>query len=102
MMTDGSELRRFTHLADISRGFHLAFEAPAKRVYEIVDRHWHRIEDIAWIIKEETGCELYSGAAPGRVDCLREPDNIVPGWSPQISLDDGIAMMIKEYKERLA
>ncbi len=101
MLTNGEERRQFTHISDLSRAFYMSLNSEHLEscIYDASSYEWVRIIDIANIISELTGATVVPGASKGH-DPLASPNmGRVHGWLPQVTLKDGLAVMIEEAKE---
>jgi len=97
LMTDGSEIRKFTHLFDICSAFTYAI-SNHKGLYDILDdEKWISILDIATIIAKLTGANIQLGMTKQNTVGSKEIGRI-PGWKNTINLEDGIRKMVDQYK----
>ncbi len=103
MLTNGEEWRQFTHIRDLSRAFHTALNSRNIRrtVYDASSYEWVRIIDIAKIICDITGTELYPGKNKGHDPMPSLNMGRVPDWLPEVSLKEGIREMVEQARENL-
>lgn len=99
MLTDGSEWRQFTHIDDLVRAFHLAFESKDinRTVYDACSYELVQVMDVAKIISHETGAKIIPGKNKGNSPQALNKGRI-PGWLPTITLKEGIRRMIDEAR----
>jgi len=103
MMTNGEEWRQFTHVEDLSRAFYMALNTKKLRrsVYDASSYEWIRIIDIAEIISGLTGAKITIGKVKGHDPSLAVNIGRIPGWLPQVSLQEGIKAMVDEARTKL-
>ncbi len=103
MMTNGEEWRQFTHINDLSSAFYLALNSNnlRKTVYDASSYEWVRIIDIATMISKMTGAKCYPGKLKGRDPLPSDNMGRIPGWLPQVSLEEGLEQMIAEARKKL-
>ena len=98
MMTDGSEWRQFTHLADLSRVFTLVFNQELdNQLYDASSYEKVTIRQVAEIIAKETKVKIIPGKKKGESPQASNQGRL-PGWLPQITLKAGIIKMVKEVR----
>jgi nucleoside-diphosphate-sugar epimerase len=98
-MTDGLEQRRFLYKSDCVDALIQLFDGPGQSA-EIAAGQWITIRDVA----EEVARQLNVGTQFGDLkgsECLVDPQELLPGWSPQVTLADGIAKVIAEARAYL-
>ena len=104
----GTPLREFLHVDDLAQAllFLLALENPPD-VVNVGSSEECSIRELAMMIKEASGCHAELKFDPSMPDGT--PRKLCDttlirqlGWKPQISLRDGIAATIKDYRETKA
>lgn len=96
LKTSGNEARQFVHIDDICRGLYESFNVEDRtQVYDLTNKEWTKIIDVTNIISEITKCDVKISEIDGSTTYLEEY-NILPNWSPEISLNDGLYKMIKK------
>ena len=100
MLTTGEEWRQFVHVDDVCNAFSLALSHKnlQRSFYDVTSYEWIKVKDAAQMICDLTGAILIPGTAIGR-DQLDSPHmGRLPGWLPQVSLEDGLSRMITQAK----
>lgn len=107
-MTEGDQTREFTYIDDIIEAYLLAARSPEAvgGVINIGNGVEHRIRDVAEKVVRMMGnpIRLLIGALPKRpgetkhLFCSNENAKNLLGWSPKISLDEGLERTITWYK----
>jgi nucleoside-diphosphate-sugar epimerase len=101
MLTDGSEVRQFVHVDDVCRGFRTALEDGLRGLYDVTSFEWVPVRRVADTVAELTGTKVVPG--PGRGSTPLTPImGKIPGWSPEVSLEEGLARMVDLYRAKLA
>ena len=100
-LTDGREIRQFVHVSDVCAGFHAAFGAGGPGPYDVASFEWTPVRRVADLIAELTGAEVVPGTRTGSSPVSANVGR-VPGWLPQVSLCDGLARMVEEFRRRKA
>jgi len=95
-MTDGSEQRRFLYKTDCVDALIQLFEGP-KESAEIAANEWISIRLVAEEIATQLNVETQFGALKGS-ECLVDPSELLAGWTPRVSLGEGIASVIQEAR----
>lgn len=98
MMTDGEENRQFIHIDDVCRAFHTALTNNYSGVYDITSFEWVKIIDLANIISKYTGCKVILGSKSGSTPFTPIRGKL-PGWTPQVGLDEGLSRLINAMKQ---
>lgn len=99
MLTTGEEVRQFVHIDDVCRAFHAALSQRLSGVYDVTSFEWVRVIDVARIIADLTGAEVVPGSRVGSTP--RTPlVGKLPGWLPEVTLRDGLARMVEEFRRR--
>ena len=94
MLTDGSEYRWFVHMDDVCKALHHAFEVKGKGPYDVSTKYARTILDLARGISDITGCEVARGEKTMALGPMHAVAAL-PGWKPQVDLQDGIKRMIE-------
>lgn len=98
-LTDGFEQRRFLYKTDCVEALVRLFDGPNQSA-EIAAGQWITIRHVAEEIARQLNVETEFGDLKGS-ECLVDPQEILPGWSPRVSLADGIAAVIAEARAYL-
>jgi nucleoside-diphosphate-sugar epimerase len=101
MMTDGQESRQFLHATDCSRCLYTISQSPqnfSNKSFDVTSFEWTKIVDVAHIISSLLGdAKVIPGTKKDQVQkAIKVPPHkeILEHWTPQISLEDGIADII--------
>lgn len=98
MLTTGDEKRQFIYIDDVCAAFHKALSERLESVYDVASFEWIRVLDVANMIAKHTGAKVIPGTQYGVTPITRMRGKI-PGWLPQVSLDEGIQRMVKEGRK---
>jgi nucleoside-diphosphate-sugar epimerase len=98
-LTDGLEQRRFLYKTDCVEALVQLFDGPNQSA-EIAAGQWITIRHVAEEIARQLNVETEFGGLKGS-ECLVDPQEMLPGWSPRVSLADGIAAVIAEARAYL-
>lgn len=96
-MTSGEEKRLFLYKTDAVAALLSLFDGPLQTA-EIAGPTWLSIREVASEIARQLGVEIEVGTARGS-EVPIDPTELLPNWSPQVSLAAGIARVISEAKE---
>lgn len=107
-MTRGDQTREFNYVDDIVEAYLMAATSQnvIGQIINVGNSIEYRIKDVAEKIVREMGCpiRLLMGALPKRPGetlrffCNNEKAKRLLGWSPRISLDEGLKKTIEWYK----
>lgn len=97
MLTTGEERRQFIYIDDVCRGFHHALDRPLDGIYDISSFEWVPVRQVANIIAELTGAKVIPGKRTGSTP-ITPMRGKIPGWTAGVSLEDGLARMVKLYR----
>jgi len=97
MLTTGEEKRQFVYIDDVCRAFHKAMTEQLDGIYDVTSFEWVRVQEIAEIIAAHTGATIVRGERIGTTP-ITPMQCKVPGWLPQVSLEEGLARMIREMR----
>ena len=100
MMTTGDEVRQLIHVDDVCAAFHQALSQRLDGIYDVSSFEWVRIRDVAALVAELTGARVVPGTKVGGTP-LTPMKGKIPGWTPQISLRDGLARTVSEFRGRI-
>ena len=100
MLTSGSELRQFVHIDDVCRAFHSAMQQQLPGIYDVTSFEWTTVRHIADIIAELTGAVVTPGERGGSTPITPILGKI-PGWLPQVTLEDGLRAMTEQMRRQL-
>lgn len=98
MLTTGDEKRQFIYIDDVCRAWHSALESNIKGVHDITSFEWVKIIDIANIIAGLTGAKVIPGQKIGSTP-ITPIKGKIPGWFPEISLEEGLKRMLEDFKK---
>jgi nucleoside-diphosphate-sugar epimerase len=98
-MSNGREERQFIHVADCADGLTQLMESGLKSA-DITNGEWVSIADVAREIGRQLGVPVHLGVTPGSVRKL-EPTERLPGWSPRLTLSQGIHQVIGKARNHL-
>jgi nucleoside-diphosphate-sugar epimerase len=98
-MTSGEEKRLFLYKTDAVAAFLALFDGPLQTA-EIAGPRWLSIRAVAEEIARQLGVEVEVGSARGS-EVPIDPVELLPNWTPQVSLTEGIARVIAEAKQYL-
>ena len=98
-LTDGFEQRRFLYKTDCVEALIQLFDGPQQSA-EIAASQWVTIRDVAGEVARQLNVEAQFGNAKGS-ECLVDPREMLPNWSPRITLAEGIAIVIAEARAYL-
>jgi len=93
MITDGSEMRKFIHMSDISEAYTQLLSGDLQGIYDVSGSEYVSILDIATYVASLTGADLRIGTEKGNTPKAHEIPSI-PDWQPKVSLKSGIQTMI--------
>lgn len=101
MMTTGEEKRQFLHIKDLCEGLHLIMENNHNNaIYDLTSFEWVSVRQLANIIGEYTDAKIIPGKQKGSIRTVTAMKGTPPGWSPKISLKEGVRMMIDDAFKR--
>jgi len=102
MRTNGKEKRQFLHARDASKAMvTMRDNYESGKSYDVTSFEWITINEVATMISNKLGCNLFSGE---QIDSLQrarleEPNqDILNIWKPEITLDKGLDELIEYYK----
>ena len=99
MMTTGEEKRQFIHIDDVCEAWYKALNENHKGIHDVTSFEWVRIIDIANIIGKITGAKVTPGEKIGSTP-LTPIKGKLPGWSPKVTLEEGLNRTIAEFKKK--
>ena len=99
-MTDGSERRRFLYKTDCASALIQLFDGPQQSA-EIAAGEWVSIREVAEEVARQLNVETQFGTMKGS-ERLVDPAELLSGWAPRVSLEEGIASVVKEARLYLA
>jgi nucleoside-diphosphate-sugar epimerase len=98
-MTTGAEKRRFLYKTDCVAALTRLFDGPLQTA-EIAGPEWITIREVG----EEIGRQLNVNVSVGKQkgsEAPIDPTELLPDWSPKVSLSEGIANVIREARAYL-
>jgi len=99
MMTTGEELRQFVYIDDVSLAFHRALCQRLEGVYDVTSFEWVPVRRVAEIIARLTGAKLITAELRGSTP-ITPMRGKVPGWSPSVTLEEGLERTISLFKRQ--
>jgi len=95
-MTTGEEKRRFLYKTDCVAAIIDLFDGPLNTA-EIAGAQWVTIRAVAEEIARQLNVELEFGQVRGS-EAPIDPNELLPGWAPKVSLRAGLAQVISEAR----
>lgn len=99
-MTTGLERRRFVYKTDCVAALIGLFDS-AQQTAEIAGPEWVTIRQVAEEIARQLNAEVEMGEREGS-EVMIDPQQLLPGWQPKVSLSDGLAQVIADARAYLA
>ena len=97
MMTTGEEMRQFVYIDDVCHGFKRALDSGLTRVCDVSSFEWVSIRQVADVIASITGADVIPGERVGRTPNTPMQGKI-PGWLPEVSLEEGLRRTVDLYR----
>lgn len=98
-MTNGEEKRLFLYKSDCVAALINLFDSPLQTA-EIAGPKWLKISEVAAEIARQLGVAVELGNATGS-EVPIDPTELLPHWSPTVSLSEGIAAVIADARAYL-
>jgi nucleoside-diphosphate-sugar epimerase len=95
-LTSGQEKRLFLYKSDCVAALLTLFDSPLQTA-EIAGPKWLKISEVAEEIARQLNVEIELGSMVGS-EVPIDPTELLPNWSPTVSLSEGIAAVIAEAK----
>jgi nucleoside-diphosphate-sugar epimerase len=95
-MTTGEEKRRFLYKTDCVAAIIDLFDGPLATA-EIAGEEWITIREVAEEIAEQLQVDVEFGKQRGS-EAPVDPKELLPGWTPRVSLRAGLAQVIAEAR----
>lgn len=95
-MTEGSEQRRFLYKTDCVEALIQLFDGQQNSA-EIAASEWTSIRQVAEEVARQLNVETHFGATKGS-EFLVDPTEVLSGWTPRVSLKEGVASVIKDAR----
>ncbi len=95
-MTDGRERRRFIYKRDCVDALMRLFDG-SRDSADIAGSEWFTIRQTAEEIARQLNVEVQPGTMQGE-EVMIDPENTLPDWQLQVSLSEGVALVIAEAK----
>jgi len=96
MMTTGDERRQFIHIADACEGLHhVLANNLCDSIYDLTSFEWTSIRRIADLIGGYADAKVIPGAKLGSTRHLTATMGRPHGWTPKISIEDGLKAMVE-------
>lgn len=99
-LTRGEERRRFLYKTDCAAALIRLFAGPLQTA-EIAGSQWVTIREVAEEIARQLNTDIAFGSLAGS-EAPIEPEKLLPGWEPRISLSDGLSRVICDAREFLS
>lgn len=99
-MTDGEEKRLFLYKTDCVAALEALFDSSLQTA-EIAGSKWLRIREVADEVASQLKVEVELGKLKGS-EVPIDPVELLPNWSPRVSLTDGIAKVISDARKYLS
>jgi nucleoside-diphosphate-sugar epimerase len=93
-LTNGQERRLFLYKSDCVAALLTLFDSPLQTA-EIAGPKWWKIAEVAEEIARQLNVEIELGTLVGS-EVPIDPTELLPNWSPTVSLSEGIATVIAE------
>ena len=95
LLTDGREKRQFVHISDVCKAYDLVSHL-SPDIYQVRSGHWIEIIEVAKILGEILNVPIKTGKLKGS-----SPEGVfskdIPGWTPQVSLHEGLQDLAMKY-----
>jgi nucleoside-diphosphate-sugar epimerase len=98
LATRGTERRQFIHAEDCAAGL-VALRDLGAAEADLTSGEWLPVLAVAERLSRLLGLPIEAGDRDG-FEMLVEPSRVLPGWSPGIGLDEGLARVIAEMVRR--
>lgn len=99
MLTKGEESRQFVHIDDVCEGLVKSFDVKDRsETYDLSSKEWTSLLEVTNIIKKYVDCDIEAGEKDGETVFIKNKE-LVPNWTPKISLNEGIKKMIKKLND---
>jgi nucleoside-diphosphate-sugar epimerase len=95
-LTNGEEQRRFIYKTDCVAAIIGLFDSDLA-VADIAGDRWLSIREVAEEIAGQLNVETEFGERKG-TEIIVDPEKLLPGWRPRVSLSEGIATVIKDAR----
>lgn len=99
-LTDGRERRRFIYKSDCVAALLRLFDG-TEREADIAGERWYSIREVAEETARQLNVEVELGERQGG-ELIVDPVNVLHGWRPQVSLQEGVGKVIADAREYLA
>lgn len=97
IMTTGEEKRQFIHINDACEGLHYVLDNNLNdSIYDLTSFEWSSIKRIADLIGDYTKAKVIPGIQKGAIRNLTATKGRPHGWTPKISIEEGLKIMIDE------
>jgi nucleoside-diphosphate-sugar epimerase len=96
LLTNGSESRKFIHLDDICDAYLILLNNHQGEIHDVCTKDYTSILFVASIIKDITGATIIRGEKEGVTPLVATLQEI-PGWSPKVTIKDGVNNLISQY-----
>lgn len=100
MLTDGRERRRFIYKTDCVEALVKLFDGD-ETTADISGDRWYSIREVAEEVARQLNAEVEMGQRAGG-ELIVDPVNVLPGWRPRVTLQEGVSKVIEEARGYLA
>ncbi len=97
LLTTGEERRQFIHIEDVCSAYLNIFTHSNSEIYNVTSNRWNSILEVAYIIAGLTDSEVRCGEIIG-TSPIANPGVPLPGWTPKITLEEGINKLTKNFQ----
>ncbi len=98
-MTSGAERRRFIYKTDCVDAIVNLFDGAQARA-DVAGPKWQTIAEAAREVARQLDAEVNFGDVRGSEHII-DPEELLPGWEPRVSLAEGVAHVIKDARTYL-
>lgn len=99
-LTNGMERRRFIYKTDCVEALLKLFDGP-NQFAEIAGPEWITIRQVGEEIARQLSVEFEPGKSMGS-EVMIDPDQLLPGWRPRVTLREGISRVIADARAYLS
>ena len=96
---DGTQTRDFTYVSDVVDAIVTAMESRSNGIYNVGSGNTYSINKLIELL---SGKAVYIPKRPGEPDCTYADISKITkelGWSPKVSFEDGVQLMLKHIKD---
>lgn len=97
---DGTQTRDFTHVSDVCRAFLIAAQSPLSgEIFNVGSGHTYEINKLVSLLE---GPVINIPKRPAEPDCTFagiSKINKLLGWKPEVTLEEGVALMLEHLQD---